>query len=515
MTHQSTHSSNLSTASNVSRKIKKVLIIGGVAGGASCAARLRRLDEFCEITMIERGPYVSFANCGLPYHISGKIAERKSLIVTTQEKFNSRFNIKVLSRTEALKINRAAHSVQLIDLANQKTWEESYDFLVLSPGAEPIRPPIAGIDLPGVYVLRNIPDLDRIMKDLATNQVKKVAVIGAGFIGIETAENLRERNLDVTLIEKADQVMPLLDREISSLLATELREHGISVQTSKAVTAISTASSPALSLQLDDGTSLAADLVILAIGVRPETVLAKEAGLEIGPQGGIFVDKQMRTSDENIFAVGDAVEVTYRVTGLKQRVPLAGPANRQGRLVADAIAGRSLSYPGTLGTSIVKVFNLAAASVGLSQRQAETAKLNFEVAWVHGKSHAGYYPDAQSMLLKLIFDRETGKIFGAQIVGQEGVDKRMDVLATAIYAELTVFDLEWLDLSYAPPFSSAKDPVNQLASVAAGMMRNDHPTARWSDVTRLLNEGYMALDVRTPAENHKSRNFIWSHTNSS
>jgi NADPH-dependent 2,4-dienoyl-CoA reductase/sulfur reductase-like enzyme/rhodanese-related sulfurtransferase len=475
---------------------KKTVVIGGVAGGASCAARLRRLDESAEIVMVERGPYISFANCGLPYHISGTIAKRSSLLVTTEEKFTSRFQTRVLSETEAVRILREKSAVILRDRKSGREWEESYDHLVLSPGGEPIRPPLPGIDLDGVFVMRSIPDLDRIMTFLTERAAKRATVIGGGFIGLEAAENLRERGLDVTIIEKAPQVMPIFDGEMAALLKQELSRHGIQTRLSVGIAGVEK-SGDALLVQLDDRTSLETDIVILSIGVRPEVQLAKDAGLKLGPQGGIAVDTEMRTSDAKIFAVGDAVEAYSRVTETYQRVPLAGPANRQGRMVADAIAGRRVQYPGTLGTSIVKVFSLAAASVGLTEKQAKQNKVKHEVAWIHGRSHASYYPNAKPMTLKAVFSPDDGRILGAQVVGEDGVDKRIDVLATAVAAKMTVYDLEWLDLAYAPPFSSAKDPVNHLATVAANMLRGDHPTIRWDEIGRTNSQ---LVDVRTPEE---------------
>ncbi len=478
---------------------KKVVIIGGVAGGASTAARLRRLDEGAEILMVERGPYISFANCGLPYHISGKIEDREELILFTSEEFSERFNVRVLTRTEAMSIDSANREIELKDLATGRVFRESYDHLVLSPGAEPVRPPIPGVDLPGVLTLRNVPDLDRIMEYIRTQGVRSAVVVGGGFIGVETAENLIERGIETSLIERGPHVMGLLDSEIAAFLQTEMRSHGARLFTGVNLTAIRE-DGRRLVLTLEGRPDLTTDLVILAIGVKPETRLAASAGIKLGPQGGIAVDDRMRTSNPAIFAVGDAVEVRDRVTGAIGRVPLAGPANRQGRVVADVISGRDTRYRGTLGTSIVKVFGLAAASTGLSEKAAQRNNIPYEKAVIHSKSHAGYYPGAEQLMLKILFHPGDGGLLGAQVVGRESVDKRIDVLATALAAGWTVYDLEDLDLAYAPPFSSAKDPVNHVGTVAAGILRGDHPAISLDQLPRAKEEGAFLLDVRSAEE---------------
>ncbi len=484
---------------------KKIIIIGGVAGGASCAARLRRLNEQDQIIMIERGPYISFANCGLPYHMSGAIADRDSLIVTTVEDFKQKFNVDTRNFTEALTIDKKNKKITLKNLVSNTITEESYDILVLSPGAEPILPSIEGHHLPEVFVLRNIPDLDKIMNSLTHKKIKHVSIVGAGFIGLEVAENLRERGLNVTLIEKAPQVMPLMDPEMSSFIEKEFTQRGVEVVTDAEVIKIETLNELNLVLKKSDQStfSISTQMVLFAIGVRAEIKLAKEAGLEIGTLGGIKVDHSLRTSDNNIFAIGDAIETFDRKSGATVRLPLAGPANRQGRIVADIIQGRKVQYNGTIGTSIVKLFSLTAASVGLNEKTALHAKLNYKTAWVESKSHASYYPGSEAVMLKIIFSAEDGKILGAQAIGKKGIDKRIDVLATAIFANLTVFDLEDLDLAYAPPYSSAKDPINMAGMVASGVLRGDHFAADFHEYILERNKNpnsVVLLDVREKEE---------------
>lgn len=482
---------------------KKVIVVGGVAGGASCVARLRRLDEAAEITLVERGPHVSYANCGLPYHLGGVIADREALFVQTPEGLTGRFNLTVKTRTEAIRIDRERRRVTLRDLVSGEAREEPYDFLVLSPGAEPIVPPVPGVELPGVFTLRNVPDLDRILSFVTDRRARRAAVIGAGYIGVEVAENLVHRGLQITLVEALPQVVPFLDREMSAFLASELVQQGVALRLEDRLQALEPVGEPnagGLRARLASGNTLDVDLVVLAVGVRPETRLAKEAGLELGRSGGIRVDEQMRTSDPHVFAVGDAVEIRDRVSGSVGRMPLAGPANRQGRLVAEVIAGRSVRYPGAYNTSIVKVFTQVAASVGLSERAAKDLGIAHRVVWMPGASHAGYYPNATPLVLKLLFSPEDGRVLGAQVVGQDGVDKRVDVIATAIAGGLTVYDLEAMDFAYAPPFSSAKDPVNHAAAIAAGMLRGDHPTIGWHELQEAQRRGALLLDLRDPAE---------------
>lgn len=476
----------------------RVVIVGGVAGGASCAARLRRLDEAAEIVMVERGPHISFANCGLPYHISGVIEERDSLLVQTPESFNDRYGVDVRVLTEVVGIDRKNKTVELRDVESDARSTLAYDQLVLSPGATPFVPPIPGANLPHVHALRNIPDMDRIIEACDTEQPEHVTVVGAGFIGLEVAENLKHRGIDVTVVEMADQVMPNLDREMAAALTDACARHGVEVLTSTRVTAIEQ-DGARLAVRTLDGPTVATDQIIMSVGVRPAVELATSAGLALGEHGGIQVDETLRTTDPDIFAIGDAVEVTHRVTGQTGFMPLAGPANRQGRLVADIIGGLERTYAGPLGTSIIKVFDTVAACTGMSEELANRLDVDHRVAWISGSSHASYFPGAETLTLKAIVDPADGKLLGAQGFGRDGVDKRIDVLATAIAAGMTADKLEELDLAYAPPFSSAKDPVNHLGAVAAGMLAGDHPTVAWDEIADLGDEVQL-VDVRTEEE---------------
>ena len=476
---------------------RQYVIVGGVAGGASCAARLRRLDENARIIMVERGPYISFANCGLPYHIGGVIEDRDSLVVQTPEKFQARYGVEVRTLTEASSIDPGAQRVTLRDLSTGNEEILSYDALVLSPGASPFLPPIPGINSPGIHSLRTIPDMDRIIQACADDAPRHITVIGAGFIGLEVAENLIHRGIETTIIEMGSQVMPGLDREVATALARTCRENGIDLRLATTLTAIES-SSEGLIAHTDHGT-LSTDLIVVAVGVRPESQLARDAGLDLTPRSAIAVDAGLRTSDPHIYAIGDVIDVPHRITGKSQPMPLAGPANRQGRLVADNIAGLDRTYRGAQGTSIIKLFDTVAACTGISEKLARRDAIPHAVAWIHGPSHASYYPGAETLTLKAIFDPTTGRILGAQGFGKDGVDKRIDVLATAVTAGMTVFQLEELDLCYAPPFSSAKDPVNHLGAVAAGMIQKSHPTI---SVEELAESGSQPLliDVRTPEE---------------
>jgi len=451
-------------------KAKKLLIVGGVAGGASSAARARRLDETAEIILFERGPDISFANCGLPYHIGGTIPEREKLLVTTPEIMQRKYNFDVRTQTEVLSIDRTKKEVVAKNLQTGEEYTESYDHLILSPGAAPMRPPIPGIDNPNVLSLRNLQDMDRIIDHI--DGKKNVAVIGGGFIGLEVAEALQELGIQATLIELAPQVMGPADPEMAALLHQELRLFGIDLRLETSVTEFQE-SKDGVTLVLSDGKNLNVDATILAIGVKPETKLAVEAGLEIGTTGGIKTDDRMKTSDDSIYAVGDAVEIIDYVTRQPALVPLAGPANRQGRIAADNIFGRDSVYKDTQGTSICKVFNMAIGMTGLSEKMAKRTDIPYEKIYVHPASHASYYPGSHPVSFKLIFDPESGKVLGAQAVGADGVDKRIDVIAVAIRSGLSVYDLSELELSYAPPFGSAKDVINYAGFVAGNVIDGD------------------------------------------
>ena len=477
-------------------KPKRLLIVGGVAGGASAAARARRLDEHAEIILFERGPDISFANCGLPYHIGGTITERDALLVTTPKAMSARFNIDIRVRSEVVGINRTAREIAVRNLESGEQYVESYDNLILSPGAAPVRPPIPGIDNPKVLTLRNMEDMDRIISALEDST--SATVIGGGYIGLEMAEALRERQIDTTLVELSPQVMGPADPEMVAIIHQELRLHGVDLKLGTSVTAFEDEGN-GINLTLSNGEILKVDLAILAIGVKPETTLAVKAGLELGPTGGIQVDEHMQTSDPHIYAVGDAVEVLDFGSKTPVLIPLAGPANRQGRIAADNIFGRESVYNQTQGTAICKVFNMAIGMTGLSEKTAKRQRIDYEKVYVHPASHASYYPGAHPLSLKMLFDPDNGKILGAQAVGADGVDKRIDVLAVAIRAGMTVFDLEDMELSYAPPYGSAKDPVNHAGFVAANVMRKDVALFHVDEALE-PTESQQLLDVRNPGE---------------
>ena len=477
-------------------KPKKIIIVGGVAGGASAAARARRLSEAAEIILIERGPYVSFANCGLPYHIGGEIAERDRLLVTTPEQLRTRFRLDVRTRNEVIAINPSEKTVEIENLETGKVYRESYDMLILSPGAHPIRPPVPGIDSPKMLTLRNMEDMDRIIQ--ALEGAAHATVIGGGYIGLEMVEALRRRKIATTLIQISAQVMGPADPEMVSILHQELTINGVDLRLNTSVTSYSEIAN-GLKLTLNSGETLETGVAILAVGVKPETGLAEAAGLDLGSRGGIKVNDRMQTSDKNIYAVGDAVEVIDFVTRQPALIPLAGPANRQGRIAADNIFGRDSRYKDTQGTAICKVFNLAIGMTGLSEKAAKRAGIAYEKIYVHPASHASYYPGAAPLSIKMLFDPQTGKVLGAQAVGSDGVDKRIDVFAVAIRAGLTVFDLEELELSYAPPYGSAKDPVNMAGFVAANALRGDVKLAQAEDAINPAPHQKL-LDVRTSGE---------------
>ncbi|TRN15519.1 CoA-disulfide reductase [Vibrio fluvialis] len=495
----------------------KILIIGGVAGGASAAARARRLSEDAQIIMFERGPFVSFANCGLPYHIGGDIKERANLLLQTPESFLARFNVDVRVMNEVVRINRADKTITVRNLLDLSEYDESYDFLLLSPGAGPIVPPIPGLDNPLTHSLRNIPDMDRILETIQMNQPDHATVIGGGFIGLEMMEAFHQLGIKTTLIEMADQVMTPVDREMAGFAHAEIRAKGIDLRLGVALQAVEfkpTTSMPSidsgentehqhmsgeLDLTLSNGETLTTDILIMAIGVRPETKLASEAGLKIGELGGIYTNEHMQTSDPNIYAVGDAIEEKDFVTGQSTLVPLAGPANRQGRMAADNMLGRSETYQGTQGTAICKIFDLAVASTGKNEKQLKRAGIEYEKVYVHTASHASYYPGAEVVSFKMLFDPTSGKIFGAQAVGKDGIDKRIDVMAVAQRAGMTVEQLQHLELTYAPPYGSAKDVINQAAFVATNIMKGDAKAIHFDEIDSLTDEQVL-LDVRNPGE---------------
>jgi NADPH-dependent 2,4-dienoyl-CoA reductase/sulfur reductase-like enzyme/rhodanese-related sulfurtransferase len=493
----------------------KVVIVGGVAGGASCAARLRRLDEKAEIVMVERGPYLSYANCGLPYHISGVIEKESSLLVASEQTFRTTFAIDARTNCEAIAVDAKAKTVQLRNVGTGEVTTESYDKLVLAPGAVSVRPPLPGIDLPGIFQVRTVPDVRSIREWIAggtdflaglfnysgiqfVKPPRRAVVIGGGFIGLETAENLVHAGFEVTLVEMLDQLLAPMDREFARLIEEHLKRNGVQLALGDGVAGFKPLDGGALDVQTKSGKAYAADLVILALGVRPDTALARSAGLAIGECGGVRVDGQMRTSQPDIFAVGDAVEVKDVVTGQWSLVALAGPANRQGRIAADVIAGRKAGFRGAQGTSIIGLFGGAAAWTGASEKTLKRlGDTDYEKIYLFPNSHAGYYPGAKMIGMKVLFRKSDGRVLGAQAAGLDGpaVDKRISALAVAIQMGATVYDLEEAELCYAPQFGSAKDAVNFAGMVAADVLRGDMPLAQWSDT----GDAFL-LDVRQPVE---------------
>lgn len=476
----------------------KIVIVGGVAGGATAAARARRVDEKVEIVIFERGEYVSFANCGLPYYIGGDIKKRDDLLVATPEFLAERFRIKVRTMSEVTTIDRTAKAVVVKDLRSGEIFRERYDKLILSPGAEPIRPPLEGIDLPGIHTLRNIPDTDRIKAVVDEKNPQHAVVVGGGFIGLEMAEALRQRGMGVTIVEMLDQVLAPLDFEMAALVHMHLIEKGVKLRLGEGVKSFRQ-DGDRLVVVTGNG-EINADMVILAIGVKPENKLAKDCGLEIGERGGIVVDETMRTSDSDIFAVGDAVQVRDLVFGGAAQIPLAGPANKQGRVAADNALGRKSVFNGVQGTAVVKVFDVTASSTGQSEKSLKRMNKNYIASITHSMSHAGYYPGAEMLSVKILFDPEDGKLLGAQTVGRLDGAKRIDVLATALRGGMTVYDLEELELAYAPPFGSAKDPVNMAGFVAANILKGDCAVAHWHEAEKLEAEGWTLLDLRSQKE---------------
>jgi len=475
----------------------RLLIIGGVAGGATAAARARRLDESAEITVLERGPYVSYANCGLPYFISGDIEKRSRLLLQTPEGFDARYTVKVRVETEALEIDRPGKRVRVRGPEGE-SWL-GYDRLVLAQGGNPIMPPLPGHDAPHAFKLWTVPDMDRLDGFIREARPRTAVVVGGGFIGLEMAEAFRRRGLETTVIELLPTVMALMDREFGVAVQRELESGGVRVVTGVGLKAVHAADR---TVELTDGRLLPADLVLFSVGVRPELTLARAAGLELGPSGGLLVDETLRTSDPAIWAAGDMVEVVQKVSGKKVRVPLAGPANRQGRIAATNALGGSMRYGGALGTSVVKIFDATAAQTGLSEKAARDGGLDVGVAVIHKDHHAGYYPGARELTLKLVYQRGTGRLLGAQAFGHEGVEKRIDVLATALHGRMTLHDLAELDLAYAPPYSSANDPVNLAAFIGENDLSGFSPLVTAAQLKAELASARppVLLDVRTLGE---------------
>jgi CoA-disulfide reductase len=477
---------------------QKVIIVGGVAGGATAAAKLRRISEDAEIILIERGEYISFANCGLPYYIGETIKEREKLLVQTVKGMSERFNMDIRNLSEVIEIDSVGKKVTIKNLQTEEVYDETYDKLLLSPGAKPIVPPIPGLeDNETIFTLRNIPDTDKIKSYVDNQNPKNAVVIGGGFIGIEMAENLAGRGIEVTIIEMANQIMAPIDFEMASILHNHLIDKGVKLILENGVQSFA---DNGRRINLSDGTEIETDMTILSIGVKPENELAKSAGLVIGERGGIIVNEYLQTSNEDIYAVGDAVEVVDYISGMKAMIPLAGPANRQGRIAANNMMGKKEKYQGTLGTSIAKVFDLTVASTGNNEKTLQRLGIPYEVVHIHPSSHAGYYPGAAPISLKLIFDQQTGRIFGAQAVGADGADKRIDVIATAIKGRLTVEDLTHLELSYAPPYSSAKDPVNMAGYVATNVIEGELEQVQWHEIDEIIADGGLLIDVREPKE---------------
>lgn len=521
---------------------KRIVIVGGVAGGASAAARMRRLDESASIVVLERGPHVSFANCGLPYFIGGEIDAEQKLLLQTPLSLKNRFNLDVRIHSEVVRIDRSNRTLEVRDLAADRTYSEPYDHLVLSTGAAPLKPPIPGIERPGHFTLRNIPDMQAIHQWLRSagapqdsrlcgddgsvirehgpviaaeagipcewsNGDRRAVIVGGGYIGLEMAEQLHRRGLHVTIAEALPQVMAPLDVEMAAMLHQELRRQGVDLRLGHPVAAFDSPaadeSAKASVVVLKDGSRLPADVVILGLGVRPETKLAREAGLTLGERGGIRVDEHLRTSDPAIFAVGDAVEVKHAITGEWSLIPLAGPANRQGRIAADNIHGGALTYHGTYGTAILRLFNLTAACTGANEKMLRQMGIAYQAAHLHPGSHAGYYPGARPMALKILFDPGNGRLLGAQAVGEDGVDKRIDVLATALAARMTVDDMAELELAYAPPFGSAKDPINLAGMAGQNVIAGRVRFVQWHEVAELDPHATLLLDVRDDVERRR------------
>ncbi|WP_160691784.1 CoA-disulfide reductase [Clostridium sp. C2-6-12] len=477
---------------------RKIVIVGGVAGGASTAARLRRLDENAEVVMFEKGEYISFANCGLPYYIGEVIDERSKLLVQTVEEMSDKFNLDIRNLSEVISINKDSKILKIKNLKNGEEYEETYDVLVLSPGAAPLKPGIEGIsECDNLFTLRNIPDTDKIKAYVDNNKPKQATVIGGGFIGLEMAENLHERGIDVTLVEALDQVMAPLDIEMASIIHEHLIDKSVELILNDGVAKFT---SRGKKVVLSSGKEIETDMIILSIGVKPETTIAKEAGIALNERGAIVVDKFMKTSDPNIYALGDAVEIMDFVNKKPTMIPLAWPANRQGRIVADNICGKNTEYKGTLGSSVAKVFDYTVATTGNNEKTLKRLGLKYEAVHIHPGSHAGYYPGSFPIAFKMLFDPESGKIYGAQGVGLDGVEKRIDVLATAIKVNLTVFDLQDVEPCYAPPYNSAKDPVNMLGYYASNIIEGFIKPIQWNEIDNLNKDNSIIIDIREEFE---------------
>ena len=477
----------------------KVVVVGGVAGGASAAARLRRLDENAEIIILERGEYISYANCGLPYYIGEVIKNKEKLVVQTPEKMEKRFNIDVRTFHEVVNIDSKQKQIMIHDIKNDENYKESYDKLILAPGAAPIKPSIKGFVAPNVFTLRDIPDTLAIKQFTDKFNPKRAVVIGAGYIGMELVENLHSRGIVVTIIELAKQVLAPLDQEMASLIHQHLKEKKVEFYLNDEVKEVKHQDNYSL-VKLASGMEIKTDLILIGIGVRPEVTLAKKAGLEIGKRGGIKVNSHLKTSNPDIYAVGDAVEVMDYINEEPALIPLAGPANKQGRIAANNIYGIPEKYDGTQGTSVLKVFDMTVATTGNSEKLLKRFDIPYEKSFTHSSAHSEYYPGAHEISMKLLFSPDNGKVLGAQIVGYEGVDKRIDVLATAIRAGMTVYELEKLELAYAPPYSSAKDPVNMAGYVASNILKGDHAIIHWDKLEKIDKKKTILLDVRHPYE---------------
>lgn len=476
----------------------KAVIVGGVAGGATAAARLRRLDENAEIVILERSGYVSYANCGLPYYVGDVITDRSKLTLQSPQSFRERFRIDVRVHQEAVEIDRQAQTVRVRDLVTGQTYDEPYDKLLLSPGAHAVTPELPGVGDEGVFTLRTVEDTFAIHDYIAAHQVQRVAIIGGGFIGLEMAENLNERGIEVHLFQRSGHVFPLLDADMAPFLQNRIRSHGVALHLNAKVQGIAHAEG-GLVVEEAESNGTPADMVILAIGVQPESALAKKAGLALGMRDSIMVDEHLRTSDPNIYAVGDAVQKTHYVSGKPALIALAGPANKQGRIAADNMCGRNRRYAGAIGSSVMKMFDLTVATTGLNERSAASAGIDFDSVLLSPPNHATYYPGSSLLRLKVLFEKGTGRVLGAQAIGGEGADKRIDVLATALYGRMTMADLEELDLAYAPPYSSAKDPVNMAGYLGSNLLDGLVKQVRWAEIEQ-LPENCVLLDVRSAAE---------------